>query len=227
MFLSISEYFFHISKRLTEWYEAYPTFRWIWVPYIHVHSPYAHVFTTAGLNSLSEDPERSKTPFARRRISWSCVGSACAVWLKKLLMSVILWWVVNWLLPPAWLPVQQLSLWGWLGSSGVLLSLVSGRSVGWPPFAEPDWRLAVLGQTEIYIPLPVTRSDFPGHSYAFGVMIVANFVLFVVIAAGQFFIYWSIHVNTMSSDQTPHTVPWPQHRPTIPDRGHSWLLKGC
>ena len=33
-------------------------------------------------------------------------------------------------------------------------------------------------------------------------MIVANFVLYVVIAAGQFFIYWSIHVNTMSSDQT-------------------------
>ena len=63
-----------------------------------------------------------------------------------------------------------------------------------------DWQF--YGQTGICIPLPVTRSDFPGHSYAFGVMIVANFVLFVVIAAGQFFIYWSIHVNTMSSDQT-------------------------
>ena len=63
-----------------------------------------------------------------------------------------------------------------------------------------DWQF--YGQTGICIPLPVTRSDFPGHSYAFGVMIVANFVLYVVIAAGQFFIYWSIHVNTMSSDQT-------------------------
>ena len=63
-----------------------------------------------------------------------------------------------------------------------------------------DWQF--YGQTGICIPLPVTRSDFPGHSYAFGVMIVTNFVLFVVIAAGQFFIYWSIHVNTMSSDQT-------------------------
>ena len=63
-----------------------------------------------------------------------------------------------------------------------------------------DWQF--YGQTGICIPLPVTRSDFPGHSYAFGVMIVANFVLYVVIAAGQFFIYWSIHDNTMSSDQT-------------------------
>ena len=63
-----------------------------------------------------------------------------------------------------------------------------------------DWLF--YGQTGICIPLPVTRSDFPGHSYAFGVMIVANFILFVVIAAGQFFIYWSIHVNTMLSDQT-------------------------
>ena len=62
------------------------------------------------------------------------------------------------------------------------------------------WRF--YGQTGICIPLPVTRSDFPGHSYAFGVMIVANFVLFVVIAAGQVFIYWSIHINAMSSSQT-------------------------
>ena len=63
-----------------------------------------------------------------------------------------------------------------------------------------DWQF--YGQTGICIPLPVTRSDFPGHSYAFGVMIVANFVLFVVIAAGQVFIYWSIRINAMSSSQT-------------------------
>ena len=45
-----------------------------------------------------------------------------------------------------------------------------------------DWQF--YGQTGICIPLPVTRSDFPGHSYKFGVMIVANFVFFVVMAAG-------------------------------------------
>jgi hypothetical protein len=39
-------------------------------------------------------------------------------------------------------------------------------------------------QTGICIPLPVTRSDFHGHGYAFGVMIVLNFVLFLLIAVG-------------------------------------------
>nr|KAG5713156.1 hypothetical protein BaRGS_007683 [Batillaria attramentaria] len=47
------------------------------------------------------------------------------------------------------------------------------------------------------------RTSFAGHDYAFGVMIGLNFVLFMLIAAGQIFIYWSIHVNTMSaSDST-------------------------
>ena len=44
-----------------------------------------------------------------------------------------------------------------------------------------DWQF--YDQTGICIPLPVTRSDFPGHSYVFGVMVVGNFVLFVVITA--------------------------------------------
>ena len=63
-----------------------------------------------------------------------------------------------------------------------------------------DWQF--YGQTGICIPLPITRSDFPGHSYAFGVMIVANFVLFMVITVGQVFIYWSIRANAMSSNET-------------------------
>nr|KAG5713157.1 hypothetical protein BaRGS_007684 [Batillaria attramentaria] len=49
----------------------------------------------------------------------------------------------------------------------------------------------------------VHMTSFAGHDYAFGVMIGLNFVLFMLIAAGQIFIYWSIHVNTMSaSDST-------------------------
>ena len=78
--------------------------------------------------------------------------------------------------------------------------------VGLPLLSQTDdRRLAVwqfYGQIGICIPLPVTLSDFPCHSYAFGVMVVGSFVLFVMIAAGQLFIYWSIHVNAMSSDQT-------------------------
>ena len=53
-------------------------------------------------------------------------------------------------------------------------------------------------QTGICIPLPITRNDFVGRSYAFGVMIILNFVLFLLIAAGQVFIYLSIRANRMS-----------------------------
>nr|KAG5697695.1 hypothetical protein BaRGS_000580 [Batillaria attramentaria] len=52
------------------------------------------------------------------------------------------------------------------------------------------------GQTGICIPLPITRATYSGHGYSFGVMIVLNFVLFVLIAAGQASIYWSIRTNT-------------------------------
>ena len=52
-------------------------------------------------------------------------------------------------------------------------------------------------QTSICIPLPVTRTDFDGKGYSFGVMIVFNFLLFVMIALGQASIYWSIRSNKM------------------------------
>nr|KAG5696489.1 hypothetical protein BaRGS_016528 [Batillaria attramentaria] len=53
-------------------------------------------------------------------------------------------------------------------------------------------------QNGICIPLPITQNNFPGQDYSFGIMIVLNFVLFVLIAAGQAFIYWSIRSNSMS-----------------------------
>nr|KAG5696554.1 hypothetical protein BaRGS_030422 [Batillaria attramentaria] len=58
------------------------------------------------------------------------------------------------------------------------------------------------GQNGICIPLPITRADFPGHSYSFAVIIVLNFVLFVMIATGQVFVYWSIRSNRISSVDT-------------------------
>ena len=58
-------------------------------------------------------------------------------------------------------------------------------------------------QTGICIPLPITRSDYAGHDYAYGVMIIFNFILFLLIAAGQASIYASIRANRMStSDST-------------------------
>ena len=56
--------------------------------------------------------------------------------------------------------------------------------------------------TDICVPLPVTRSSFAGHSFAFGVMIVLNMVLFVAIAVGQTAIYSTIRFNTLSSTDT-------------------------
>ena len=59
------------------------------------------------------------------------------------------------------------------------------------------------GQTGICIPLPITRNDYAGDDYAYGVMIVFNFILFLLIAAGQASIYASIRANRMStSDST-------------------------
>ena len=53
-------------------------------------------------------------------------------------------------------------------------------------------------QTAICIPLPVTRKDFPGQDYAFAVMIVLNFVLFLLITAGQLVIYKAIRSQSMA-----------------------------
>ena len=58
-------------------------------------------------------------------------------------------------------------------------------------------------QTGICFPLPVTRSDdFAGRHYAFSVVIVVNFVLFLLIAAGQAFIYTSIRANSLSDSES-------------------------
>ena len=55
-------------------------------------------------------------------------------------------------------------------------------------------------QTGICIPLPFTTSErFHGYHYSFSVMIIINFVLFLLIAVGQAFIYWSVRFNSISS----------------------------
>ena len=59
------------------------------------------------------------------------------------------------------------------------------------------------GQTGICIPLPITRNDYAGDNYAYGVMIIFNFILFLLIAAGQASICAAIRANRMStSDST-------------------------
>nr|KAG5689449.1 hypothetical protein BaRGS_026010 [Batillaria attramentaria] len=70
------------------------------------------------------------------------------------------------------------------------------EDTAWKNSVACKWRF--YAQTGICIPLPITREVFSGHDYAFGVMVVLNFVLFVMIAVGQILIYWSIQTNRMS-----------------------------
>ncbi|KAL8613531.1 hypothetical protein ACOMHN_007574 [Nucella lapillus] len=77
-----------------------------------------------------------------------------------------------------------------------------------------DWCLALLpllpftshwefySQTGICIPLPVTRKEFKGKVYSFGVLIIFNCVMFLFISVGQALIYWSIQSNTLKTNTT-------------------------
>ena len=60
-------------------------------------------------------------------------------------------------------------------------------------------------QTGICIPLPITRRTFKGRNYAFGVIIIFNLVLFLLIATGQAMIYWTIRTTSMAQSSTRKT----------------------
>ena len=62
--------------------------------------------------------------------------------------------------------------------------------------ATSSWHF--YSQTGICIPLPVTRQDFPGHDYAFALMIIFNFFLFLLISAGQLVVYTSVRSQSMA-----------------------------
>jgi hypothetical protein len=66
--------------------------------------------------------------------------------------------------------------------------------------ATSHWQF--YSQTGICIPLPVTRQDFQGRAYSFGMLIVLNMTLFVAIAVGQVAILWSVRRNTMATTDT-------------------------
>ena len=78
---------------------------------------------------------------------------------------------------------QVLSVAGWV--VGVVLATV--------PLLPSTEHWQFYSQTGICIPLPITRKKFPGSDYSFYVMIVFNFVLFLLIAIGQLLIFWSYH----------------------------------
>ena len=79
---------------------------------------------------------------------------------------------------------------------GCLIQWIMGLVLAAVPLLPASWHF--YSQTAICIPLPVTRQDFPGQVYAFAVMIIFNFVLFVFIATGQLFIYMAIRSQSMA-----------------------------
>nr|KAG5695114.1 hypothetical protein BaRGS_017213 [Batillaria attramentaria] len=78
----------------------------------------------------------------------------------------------------------------WL--TGIVLAVV-------PLLPATGWE--VYSQTGICLPLPVTRLQFPGKQYAFGIFIILNFVLFLLIGIGQVFIYRAVR-STLLADRT-------------------------
>lgn len=82
------------------------------------------------------------------------------------------------------------------------LSWLLGFTLAAIPFFPSATHWDFYSQTGICIPLPITRKQFDGHNYAFAVMIVLNFVLFLIIALGQTAIFSSVRSNTLTGTQT-------------------------
>ena len=64
-----------------------------------------------------------------------------------------------------------------------------GLTLAAVPLLPGTYHWQFYSQTGICIPLPITRQEFAGHSYSFSIVIVLNFILFLFISVGQFFIY--------------------------------------
>ena len=65
------------------------------------------------------------------------------------------------------------------------LAWVAGLVLGLVPLLPGLTHWQFYSHKSICIPLPITREDFAGHSYSFGVIVCLNFVLCVLIALGQ------------------------------------------
>ena len=78
------------------------------------------------------------------------------------------------------------------------------------------------GQTGICLPLPITRPQFPGKQYVFGIFIVLNFVLFLLIGAGQAFI---VHGEEPAADALSELIEeCCDTPPVVPQFGESFEI---
>ena len=79
---------------------------------------------------------------------------------------------------------------------------IVGIVLGTVPLLPVTSHWEFYSQTGICIPLPFTTSKrFLGYDYSFSLMIILNFVMFMLIAVGQAFIYWSVRSNSISSSK--------------------------
>ncbi|KAL8612844.1 hypothetical protein ACOMHN_038099 [Nucella lapillus] len=75
---------------------------------------------------------------------------------------------------------------------------LTGLALALVPLLPPAAHWRFYQQSSICLPLPVTRQPFAGRPYSMGVMVLLNFILFLLIAAGQAFIYRAIGHNSLS-----------------------------
>ena len=92
-------------------------------------------------------------------------------------------------------PKSALVACGIVWTAGVVLAAV--------PLLPTTAHWDFYGQSGTCIPLPFdSRAHFLGHHYSFGIMIILNFALFLLIAVGQVFIYWTVRATSLSSHKT-------------------------
>ena len=63
-------------------------------------------------------------------------------------------------------------------------------------------RLPFYGTNGLCLPLPITRQAFGGYGFSFGVFVVTNFVLFLLIGAGQAAIYCAVRASAKAMRST-------------------------
>ena len=119
----------------------------------------------------------------------SCEVSALTIWLITLDRFIVLHF------PFSSVRFQRKS-----AAVTCLITWFVGLLLGSIPLLPVTSHWEFYSQTGICIPLPVNRPDFEGKTFSVSVFIIFNFVLFVLIASGQAFIYWSVQKNALNTD---------------------------
>ena len=121
----------------------------------------------------------------------SCEVSALIIWLITLDRFIVLHF-----------PFSRVRFQKRSAASACLITWLAGLLLAIVPLLPWTSHWEFFSQTGICIPLPVTRQDFKGKAFSFSIFIVFNFVLFVFIATGQAFVYWSIQRNALYTEST-------------------------